>query len=389
MNREEFINFMNHPDLLDKRSVNDMRELIHEFPYFQTGHLLFLKNLHLLDNIRFPSQLKVSAAHITDREVLYHLLQEKTREKLADQILKRVQEIQEQKDHLSTPGASVSSGAGKSGEVDSAAKPVTDERTTDTQFKEITEAPEEPEREMISMETPPEGGAENETDVPANSSDSIPDPIILIDEEEEIVHHEMSAVDQDQKGEFVDPEIKLSQDSKFSLIGDLLEFEYSRDLNDQVPPPETEAKEKQERPEIGIESSEKATSITNITTTERYSFVVWLDRIQDQETPETKGTISGPQSRRGRNTDLIDRFLDSNQRIISSSEEEEEQEDISIQSVTEDEGLITDTLAQIYIKQGFYSKAIFAYEKLSLKFPEKSRYFASQIEKINNIINKL
>lgn len=44
--------------------------------------------------------------------------------------------------------------------------------------------------------------------------------------------------------------------------------------------------------------------------------------------------------------------------------------------------LITETLAQIYISQKYYSKAIMAYEKLSLKFPEKSAYFASLIQKI-------
>lgn len=48
---------------------------------------------------------------------------------------------------------------------------------------------------------------------------------------------------------------------------------------------------------------------------------------------------------------------------------------------------VTETLARIYAKQGFYKDAIHAYEKLSLKFPEKNIYFASQIEEIKKLTN--
>ncbi len=51
------------------------------------------------------------------------------------------------------------------------------------------------------------------------------------------------------------------------------------------------------------------------------------------------------------------------------------------------EGIFTETLARIYIKQGLYEKALATYFKLMLKFPEKSYYFADQIEFLKNKIN--
>ncbi|MDX8338533.1 tetratricopeptide repeat protein [Draconibacterium sp. IB214405] len=52
------------------------------------------------------------------------------------------------------------------------------------------------------------------------------------------------------------------------------------------------------------------------------------------------------------------------------------------QSVKEDEDLVTETLASIYYQQKNYDKALDAYQKLSLKYPEKSVYFAGRIKEI-------
>ncbi len=48
---------------------------------------------------------------------------------------------------------------------------------------------------------------------------------------------------------------------------------------------------------------------------------------------------------------------------------------------------VTETLAKIYLKQGMYKQAILAYEKLSLKYPEKNIYFAAQIEEVKKLMN--
>lgn len=99
-------------------------------------------------------------------------------------------------------------------------------------------------------------------------------------------------------------------------------------------------------------------------------------------------TILGEQSEeKVKKNSLIDNFLKSNPKIVPVKTGETGIHDISEESVKENEHLITDTLANIYLKQGHYAKAIFAYEKLSLKYPEKSIYFAARIEEIKKLKN--
>ena len=46
---------------------------------------------------------------------------------------------------------------------------------------------------------------------------------------------------------------------------------------------------------------------------------------------------------------------------------------------------MTETLAKIYLQQKKYKKALYAYQILSLKYPEKNGFFANQIKTIKQL----
>lgn len=85
---------------------------------------------------------------------------------------------------------------------------------------------------------------------------------------------------------------------------------------------------------------------------------------------------------------LIDKFLESNPRIRPKQEDNtlSDISDIIDDGVSESE-FLSETLADIYIKQQNYDKALKIYQKLSLKYPQKSIYFADRISKVKELIN--
>ena len=80
--------------------------------------------------------------------------------------------------------------------------------------------------------------------------------------------------------------------------------------------------------------------------------------------------------------ELIDKFILENPSITRPKAEFYNPISVAQNSITDQGNIVSETLAKIYEKQGYLEKAITIYEKLGLKYPEKSRYFAAQIERI-------
>ena len=83
---------------------------------------------------------------------------------------------------------------------------------------------------------------------------------------------------------------------------------------------------------------------------------------------------------------LIDNFIQAHPKIVPN-DSKEANKDISLDSIIETEAIYTEKLAQIYVSQKNYIKAIEVYNKLSLNIPKKSTYFAEQIKKLKEILN--
>jgi len=84
---------------------------------------------------------------------------------------------------------------------------------------------------------------------------------------------------------------------------------------------------------------------------------------------------------------LIDKFIESNPKI-TPIKQDQEFTDLTSKNLMKSDTLMTETLARIYLEQKQYTKAIKPYEILSLKYPEKSGFFADQIKAIQVILDK-
>ena len=104
-------------------------------------------------------------------------------------------------------------------------------------------------------------------------------------------------------------------------------------------------------------------------------FFSWLNSENQNQGPVNKSEITKKDS-------LIEKFIKDSPSVTRPKQDFYSPEKAMRKSEVLDFAIATETLAKIYLKQGYPEKAIKVYEQLELKIPEKLSYFAALIIKI-------
>jgi len=125
----------------------------------------------------------------------------------------------------------------------------------------------------------------------------------------------------------------------------------------------------------------------HFTKKEKYSFTQWL-QLTSQKTIRSKELEESPKQEgfelettilKEKKFELIDKFIAERPKIVPN-EDQSLKVDVKKASKIDANELMTETLAKVYLEQKKYKKAVQAYRILSLKYPEKSGFFADRIK---------
>lgn len=442
MNKEQFLKYCSDFSLLDSKSLEDISALIEEFPYFQTARILYAKNLNSLKDVRFENKLRNTVVYVPDRKHLVRLINLKNlpeneitfidEQKLVDQDIQIEEtkqeepaEIQPVNQEIEVKQEEIIETPQVSQEVET--KEVKQEEIADkqqtVQAVEIEETKQEEVVEIhdISSEIKEEEVTENilpEFTNDVQTVDEAPNDEKLVEKEptqQEDYSEDLSETDRlksiiearlrelginekvrigNEETEEIKQESTVNQ--QVNQKNQVEEIEEDVVINQQI----SEEIKEEASENIFIDFSDDAKKIDESINKNNgfelldFDFEIEKDAILEHQNKKTdakdydilenfsqKTTNNKPEK-----INLIDKFLAENPRIIPDKEYVSDNSLASKSLHIDDSDLFSETLAKIYIKQEHFEKAILTYEKLCLKYPEKSIYFVGQIEKIKELI---
>ncbi len=325
MKIEQFIDLLDNPSQLAETHISSIEKILGDYPFFQSGHLLYAKALQNSKHINYHNALKRTAVIAGNRAVLYRLINQAVPQPIIS--------VEETKEEVIVPKIEA----------------VVEEVKIEVKTPEIIQ--EEPTEKVVSQ--------------PINYVYTIvADKSLTISNKEEAKNEAPEIAD----------EIQHTKDNA-----------QNETLNEIILNPIVEAyieteilKINEKEPEISIE--------------EPQSFTQWLKQLPNinkevviAKKKEVPKKTASPKIKTEKQ-EFLDKLLTEELRISKPQADKNfyAATQKTRSSVLEDENLVTETLAKIYVLQGNHPKAIRSYEILSLKFPEKSAYFASLIKNLKN-----
>ncbi|HBZ66635.1 MAG TPA: hypothetical protein DEO70_07340 [Bacteroidales bacterium] len=322
----EFLLLINGNYHLSSDELWKLSQLIDQYPYCQTLQLVYARGLQNERSVHMAKQLKIAATYATDRQVLRFLLQSS---------LKVNSALSDSKSHEDIDTGSISEQESQP-ELDLENGRGSVEELVDEELKENNVSTEEPIMPDMEIESRQES-----------------DSVIGLDGP--------SAVRMNKK------------DALLSLIDHrLAELKAARRLE-----------ELNIRKAIEIDSEPGIHTLSPVFSSGGKPFDV--NDLLQREDLLAKESVG---SERSGKIGLIDKFLEDEPKLSKPRAGFFNQNEFVNQSNIDHDEIVSETLARIYVAQGNLTKALKIFEKLSLNFPEKSSYFAGQIENLLNNSNK-
>lgn len=388
MTETGYISLLKDPSALHTWDEAHLAQLVSRYPYDQAMQALYLKKLQLNDQEAYMNRLPITAILSHDRKQLQRWSQQKL-------------EQPTQAESLHT-------------HVEETLDEVIEETHDQEEIQEISEALHIEESVVVEEIPEPEVIVEEETTEP----EPIPEP-------EEEVYTEPESV--------VEPEVEPEPETQSEeTVVD--ETEPAEVLEEELPEPESiglglpiipaahieiARKTEEEEPVAEVESAieEPEEEAPQVVSPDKMSFAAWLQHVKGGEQPEPVVEAQPqPEAQEEEPVDELDKLIrtgsyeaallkESNQQEevqeepqpeetqtgepqaeepIDTSKESAEIDELAKKSMTIGDDVVTETLAKIFVIQKKYSKALDAYEKLIVKFPEKEAHFREQMEVIRN-----
>lgn len=341
MQQQQFIDIIKQPSKIEQMHLSDLEVLISEYPFFETAHLLYTKGLHKLQSINYSKQLRKTAIVANSRAVLYELIHQQETVSSSNTVeevpvVKVDVKVEEVVETEVTPKQ-------QSGPVT-----VTNNDIKVIYINTVSNPTVAPEKLIKQEET-----ATQEIDIVKQIENDTEAPVQNFDEE------------------------KLNKDIEIEISKGIVQSYVQTDII--------------KTPDLVKEEKTEPSSFTDWLKTiqkEAHTFQTELKndipvKTENQEKEQKSLENDKKSSVFEQKKQIIDKIIESDPgRIKLGSGKFFTPASDAKQSLLENEHLVTETLAKIYALQGNISKAIRAYEILSLKFPQKSVYFASLIEKL-------